>query len=82
MGLKNDLDQVSQLVGYFDFSVNEQCHEFDECDLPAPFIQSGKPVLNAEYDEKLITNAADRQSLCDDGWQRKIQYVDFTDPAG
>ena len=65
VGLKNDLDQVKQLVEYFDFSVNEQCHEFDECDRLSPFIEAGKPVLNAEYEEKLITNAAKRQLLCD-----------------
>jgi hypothetical protein len=65
VGLKNDLDQVIQLVDYFDFSVNEQCHEFDECGLLAPFINRGKPVLNVEYQEDLITNNAKRRSLCD-----------------
>ncbi|MHB8858637.1 MAG: endo alpha-1,4 polygalactosaminidase [Thermoleophilia bacterium] len=63
VGLKNDLDQVDRLVEYFDFSVNEQCHEFDECDLLAPFTGAGKPVLNAEYEMELA-NAAKRQSLC------------------
>jgi len=65
VGLKNDLDQVDQLVGNFDFSVNEQCHEFDECDQLSPFIKAGKPVLNAEYEESLVANAAKRQSLCE-----------------
>ncbi|MHB1325265.1 MAG: endo alpha-1,4 polygalactosaminidase [Thermoleophilia bacterium] len=65
VGLKNDLDQVKQLVDSFDFSVNEQCHEFDECAQLSPFIKAGKPVLNAEYPEELITNTAKRQSLCD-----------------
>ncbi|MFA6000861.1 MAG: endo alpha-1,4 polygalactosaminidase [Thermoleophilia bacterium] len=65
VGLKNDLDQVAQLVEYFDFSVNEQCHEFDECDLLTPFVRAGKPVLNAEYEEALVQNAAKRKSLCD-----------------
>jgi hypothetical protein len=65
VGLKNDLDQVNELVEYYDFSINEQCHEFEECNLLSPFTDSGKPVLNAEYEEKFIANAADRQSLCD-----------------
>lgn len=65
VGLKNDLDQVGQLVDYFDFSVNEQCHEFDECELLAPFTKAGKPVLNAEYEEALASNAAERKSLCE-----------------
>lgn len=66
VGLKNDLDQVDQLAGYFDFSVNEQCHEFDECDLLSPFVEAGKPVLNAEYDPTLINDGAKRKSLCDE----------------
>ena len=49
VGLKNDLDQVPALVAEFDFAVNEQCHEFDECGALGPFVAAGKPVLNAEY---------------------------------
>ncbi|MHB9112138.1 MAG: endo alpha-1,4 polygalactosaminidase [Thermoleophilia bacterium] len=64
VGLKNDLDQVEQLVGFFDFSVNEQCYEFEECDRLLPFIEAGKPVLNVEYEESLIRNEPERQSLC------------------
>jgi hypothetical protein len=40
---------VEDLVDEFDFSVNEQCHEYDECEAFAPFIEAGKPVFNAEY---------------------------------
>jgi hypothetical protein len=50
VGLKNDLDQVALLARDFDFAVNEQCHEFDECAVLAPFLDAGKPVFNAEYD--------------------------------
>ena len=32
IGLKNDLEQIPELVDHFDFAVNEQCHEYDECD--------------------------------------------------
>ena len=64
VGLKNDLDQIMELVEYFDFSVNEQCHEYDECDSLAPFIEAGKPVLNAEYDENYVDDASQREELC------------------
>lgn len=50
IGLKNDLDQIEALVEVFDFAVNEQCHEFEECDLLLPFVSAGKAVLIAEYD--------------------------------
>lgn len=66
VGLKNDLDQVPQLEAYFDFSVNEQCHEYDECGLLAPFIEAGKPVFNAEYDAPYVNNDAAREALCED----------------
>jgi len=49
VGLKNDLSQIVALRDYFDFAVNEQCFEYQECDLLSPFIEQGKPVLNAEY---------------------------------
>lgn len=52
VGLKNDLDQVDDLVDYYDFSVNEQCFQYDECDMLVPFIDANKPVLNAEYPEE------------------------------
>lgn len=69
VGLKNDLDQVKDLVAYYDFSVNEQCFQYDECSYLVPFIDAGKPVLNAEYpeeDDDLSSNLSDSSvtSLC------------------
>ncbi|HEV2347465.1 MAG TPA: endo alpha-1,4 polygalactosaminidase [Actinocrinis sp.] len=49
IGLKNDLDQVPQLVSSFDFAVNEQCAEYTECDELEPFIAEGKAVFHVEY---------------------------------
>jgi len=49
VGLKNDGDQAAELVDYFDFSLNEQCHEFSECNQLSVFIENNKPVFNAEY---------------------------------
>ena len=50
IGLKNDLDQILELVHYFDFSVNEQCFEYDECEQLLPFIEQGKAVFGVEYE--------------------------------
>jgi hypothetical protein len=47
--LKNDVDQVGELVNDFDGAVNEQCVQYDECDLVAPFVAAGKPVFGIEY---------------------------------
>ncbi|MFJ4875711.1 endo alpha-1,4 polygalactosaminidase [Streptomyces sp. NPDC088745] len=50
VGLKNDLDQIPELLGDFDFAVNEQCAEFEECALLTPFIEAGKAVFHVEYE--------------------------------
>jgi hypothetical protein len=49
VGLKNDLLQVKDLVGHFDFAVNEQCFEYETCNDLVPFIKANKAVLNIEY---------------------------------
>ena len=64
VGLKNDLDQIPDLLAYYDFQVNEQCHEFDECDVVAAFVAAGKPVFNAEYLDSYVTDAAVRAQVC------------------
>ncbi len=50
VGLKNDLDQIPQLVGEFDFAVNEQCAQYHECEELTPFIAAGKAVFHVEYE--------------------------------
>jgi hypothetical protein len=49
VGLKNDLDQVGQLQPSFDWAMNEQCFQYDECDALTAFIQAGKAVFQVEY---------------------------------
>jgi hypothetical protein len=49
IGLKNDLDQVDELVDLYDFAINEECASYDECDLLIPFIDAGKAVFHVEY---------------------------------
>jgi len=56
VGLKNDLGQITELVDDFDFAVNEECFEFNECNTLKPFIDQGKAVLNAEYKQTYINN--------------------------
>ena len=49
VGLKNSGDQANALVEYYDFSVNEQCHQYDECGQLRGFTDASKPIWNAEY---------------------------------
>ncbi|MFJ8939817.1 endo alpha-1,4 polygalactosaminidase [Streptomyces sp. NPDC102365] len=51
VGLKNDLEQIPDLVGDFDFAVNEQCAQYRECSSLSPFIKAGKAVFHVEYSE-------------------------------
>lgn len=50
IGLKNDLGQIEDLVDDFDWALNEQCFQYDECELLLPFIEDGKAVFSVEYE--------------------------------
>jgi len=52
VGLKNDLDQIQELLPYYEWALNEQCFQYNECGLLLPFIQTGKPVFGIEYQGK------------------------------
>lgn len=50
VGLKNDLDQLADLVGDFDWALNEECFTYDECALyEDTFLAASKAVFHAEY---------------------------------
>ncbi len=70
IGLKNDLEQIPDLARLFDFAINEQCHEFEECDLLMPFIEEDKAVFNAEYAQKYVESSTARKELCEDARRR------------
>lgn len=49
IGLKNDADQVAELLAEFDWALTEDCFQQGWCEQVRPFIQAGKPVFAAEY---------------------------------
>ncbi len=55
---KNDLDQISSLLPYFDGLLDEECNKYAECGLLAPYVSAGKPVWDAEYTQDGETTAA------------------------
>jgi hypothetical protein len=76
VGLKNDVDQAATLAPSFDFAINEQCVEYDECDPLKPFVNAGKAVLHVEYNEsvgafcgKLPGFSSMRKHLSLDAWR-------------
>lgn len=50
VGLKNDVDQIEDLVDYFDWALNEECYNYDECDGYQAFIDQNKAVFGVEYE--------------------------------
>jgi hypothetical protein len=50
VALKNDPEQAKTLLPYFDWELDEECFNYNECDSFLPFIQAGKAVMEVEYD--------------------------------
>jgi hypothetical protein len=76
VGLKNDLEQITELEPYFDFSLNEQCNEYDECYMLQAFIEANKPVFNAEYAQKYLNNINhERDELCTESINSKFKTL-------
>jgi hypothetical protein len=49
IGLKNDSEQVADLLPYFDWALTEDCFDQGWCEQMTPFIAAGKPVIDTEY---------------------------------
>lgn len=49
IGLKNDVDQIAQLEPWFDWALNEECYDYNECGGYSAFVNAGKAVWIAEY---------------------------------
>ena len=49
VALKNGPAILPDVIDWFDLSINESCHHFDECGPYDAMIDAGKPVFNAEY---------------------------------
>lgn len=75
VGLKNALDQIPDLVSYYDFAVNEQCFAYDECDTLMPFVEQGKPVLHAEYRDNYVQDVDAREAMCIESTNRQFSSL-------
>ncbi len=49
VGLKNNVEQLEDLVDHFDWALNEQCFQYNECEGYSVFTSSGKAVFGVEY---------------------------------
>ncbi len=64
IGLKNDIKQLKALEPSFDFAVNEQCQQYNECGGYSVFTSHGKPVFTAEYKKIWRDDADARAQMC------------------
>lgn len=49
IGLKNNVDQIADLVNDFDWALNESCNKYNECGNYSLFIDQNKAVFGVEY---------------------------------
>ncbi|GAA2817663.1 MULTISPECIES: endo alpha-1,4 polygalactosaminidase [Kitasatospora] len=81
IGLKNDLEQIPALLPDFDFAVNEECAQFNECARLSPFVQAGKAVFHVEYKlgtEKFCTQS---KALGLSSMQKKLELDAWRKPC-
>lgn len=59
VALKNNVESLARLGPLFDFAINEECFEYDECAAyKTYFVDLGKPVFNVEYKNLKCSQAA------------------------
>ena len=81
VGLKGDVDQVKDLVSSFDFVVNEQCAQYDECATVAAFAQAGKPVFHIEYDLSKSQYCSESDALHFSSLRKNLSLDAWSDPC-
>jgi hypothetical protein len=57
IGLKNDADQVADLLAHFDWALTEDCFHQGWCDQLQPLLDAGKAVFAIEYTDTGITTS-------------------------
>jgi len=62
IGLKNASDIIPAVLPFVDFSVNEQCVQYNESRPFAAFIRASKPVFHIEYPSEMKKKVI--QSVC------------------
>lgn len=87
IGLKNAGAIIPSVINSTEWSVNEQCLQYNECDTYSAFIQQNKPVFHVEYPKgEDVSNdqaisASQRNEICDsqsaDGFSTIIKNIDL-----
>lgn len=84
IGLKNGGAIINETISMMQWEVNEQCEQYNECDLFRPFVEAGKPVFHIEYpDSAPHISDAKKKSVCDnasaEGFSTVLKNMDLDD---
>lgn len=80
IGLKNAGAIIPRVINQMQWSVNEQCVQYNECDVYAAFIRAGKPVFHLEYpkqddDNQQRVSTAQSNKACDNSSAEKFSTL-------
>jgi hypothetical protein len=81
IGLKNDLGQIKALLPYYDWALNEQCFQYDECNLLRPFIKAGKAVFHVEYRLKTSQFCAEANAMTFNSMRKHLNLDAWREPC-
>ena len=82
IGLKNDMDQIDVLLSHYDWALNEQCFEYDECETLLPSIEAGKAVFNVEYALETGEFCEKARALGFNSLRKNLDLGSWLDPCG
>lgn len=71
IGQKNVPELTDQLVGMMDFIISESCYQDKWCEDILPYIKAGKPIFDAEYNDREI----DFEAACAYAKKQKISMI-------
>ena len=81
IGLKNAGEIIPSVIDQMQWTVNEQCTEYNECATWSPFIMQDKPVFHVEYPKGDATNSTDsvtdaqKQKACGADGQSRFSSI-------
>jgi hypothetical protein len=81
VGLKNDVDQVEEILPHFDWTLNESCFRYRECQRLLPFVAAGKAVFHVEYDLDARLFCAEANALGFNSMRKHRELTAFREPC-
>ncbi len=75
IGLKNDVGQLADLVDDFDWALNEQCFQYNECSGYSVFTAAGKAVFGVEYIDYINQGASPPATFCPNANAMQLSWL-------